>query len=103
MAEIKHYEIHQLKQNGSERDKFIFMSSDWALEHGFSLDNYEKVYEGDILSGSTNDLGTCEELFTMFNLNRPEDFHGHSLSVSDLVVLNGQIFYTDDIGFKKIQ
>ena len=47
-----------------------------------------------------------EELYLTFNLRRPEDFRGHSLSVSDMVVLNreGQAgaFYVDRIGFKEL-
>ena len=47
-----------------------------------------------------------EELYVTFNLRRPPDFSGHSLSVSDVVVLNreGQAgaFYVDRIGFKEL-
>ena len=46
-----------------------------------------------------------EELYLTFNLRRPEDFRGHSLSVSDVVVLNREgkagAFYVDRIGFKE--
>ena len=47
-----------------------------------------------------------EELFQMFNLSRPQDFEGHSLSVSDVIMLNqdGKIsaHYVDSIGFKEL-
>ena len=46
-----------------------------------------------------------EELFQMFNLSRPQDFEGHSLSVSDVIALkrNGEVsvHYVDSIGFKR--
>ena len=49
---------------------------------------------------------TLEGIYEKFNLYRPEDFHGHSLSVSDVVVIsrNGkrQAFFVDTIGFKDI-
>ena len=47
-----------------------------------------------------------EELFQMFNLSRPQDFEGHSLSVSDVIALkrNGKVsvHYVDSIGFKEL-
>ena len=47
-----------------------------------------------------------EELFQMFNLSRPQDFEGHSLSVSDVIALkrNGEVsvHYVDSIGFKEL-
>lgn len=94
------YEVYQIKDNNNAR--YEFMGYDWALSHGFNLDDYEKVYEGNIVADSTPE-DTCELIFIMLNQHRPEDFHGHSLSVSDIVVINGQRFYTDSIGFRKIQ
>ena len=45
-------------------------------------------------------------LFQMFNLSRPQDFEGHSLSVSDVIALkrNGEVsvHYVDSIGFKEL-
>lgn len=47
-----------------------------------------------------------DSLYAKFNLDRPEDFHGHSLSVSDVIVLkqNGQVasYYTDSFGFQQL-
>ena len=39
------------------------------------------------------DNAVLEDLFQMFNLSRPQDFEGHSLSVSDVIALkrNGEI------------
>ena len=46
-------------------------------------------------------------LFQTFNLSRPQDFEGHSLSVSDVIALkrNGEVsvHYVDSIGFKDLQ
>ena len=48
-----------------------------------------------------------EKAFQMFNLSRPQDFEGHSLSVSDVIALkrNGEVsvHYVDSIGFKDLQ
>jgi len=93
------YEILQLKQEHLRN--YGFMDYDWAKEHGFNLEHYNKVYEGEIDNKLTPEQA-CEELFVKFNINRPEDFKGHSLSVSDIVVLDGHRFYTEGIGFKRL-
>ena len=79
------------------------MDYDFAVEHGFSMNDYEKVYEGEI-DASMTCQATAERLFEKFNINRPEDFHGHSMSVSDIVVLgdNRVKLYCEPIGFRRI-
>ena len=48
-----------------------------------------------------------EQLYQKFNFARPTDYHGHSLSVSDVIALkrNGEVsvHYVDSIGFKDLQ
>ena len=66
---------------------------------------YKNVYYGDV------DVESLEDIYTLFNDNRPSTFQGHSLSVSDVVeicdnkdseqVENG-CYFCDSIGFKKI-
>lgn len=93
------YEIWQLKDENWRA--YGFMDYEFAAKHGFSLDDYEKVYEGEIETGRYIE-GTLDNVFTKFNVNRPSDFEGHSLSVSDIVVLNGEKFYCDSFGWKKL-
>lgn len=93
------YEILQLKPE--HRREYGFEHYDWAIKHGFSVDHYEKMYEGDILDIEDDNV-VCEVLFERFNIDRPADFKGHSLSVSDIIVLDGRKYYTDYIGFKKL-
>ncbi len=65
---------------------------------------YDKVWEGTI-SGSS-----LEDIYVMFNRNHPEDFRGHSLSVSDVVeitdsssgLLSG-FYFCDSFGFQKVE
>ena len=51
-------------------------------------------------------LCVLEQLYQKFNFARPTDYHGHSLSVSDVIMLNqnGKIsaHYVDSIGFKEL-
>ena len=70
---------------------------------GLAVDpaNYEKIYDAPLTPGMS-----LERIFEKFNFDRPEDFKGHSLSVSDVVVLhqNGTdtAHYTDSVGFVDI-
>lgn len=93
------YEILQLKKE--KLRAYGFEDYDWAIEHGFNLDDYEKVYEG-TEDGWNFEMELLEYLFVKFNANRPSDFKGHSLSVSDIVVLDGKKFYTESVGFRKL-
>ena len=58
------------------------------------MHQYKKVYEGEVEEqGSV--LKTLDHLFEKFNYQPPSDFHGHSLSVSDVVALDGVNYYCD--------
>ena len=72
-------------------------------------EHYEVTYYAD-LPAMWQDVPSnevLEELFQVFNLSRPQDFEGHSLSVSDVIALkrNGEVsvHYVDSIGFKDLQ
>jgi len=62
--------------------------------------NYKNVYDGQI---ETNDL---EAIWTMFNVNHPPNYNGHSLSMSDVVELydhtGSEFHYVDRYGFQQI-
>jgi hypothetical protein len=95
------YEIWQLKHENLRA--YGFMDYEWACEHGFSLNDYEKTYDGELEDNDAWDEEIyLELLFKIFNVNRPEDFKGHSLSVSDIVSLNGKKFYCDSWSWKKL-
>lgn len=53
----------------------------------FFIDQYEKVYSGNLDGGDKDTEEILEDIFTTFNTNHPKDFKGHSLSVSDIVRL----------------
>ena len=65
-----------------------------------SRENYNTVYDGPL---ETNDL---ESIYAKFNMDHPEDFKGHSLSISDVVELydgnSSTFYYVDYIGFTAI-
>ena len=64
-------------------------------------EDYKLVYVGE-LSGNMS----LDDIFERFNIDRPEDFRGHSLSVSDIVVLNDgekvTAHFVDSISFEQL-
>ena len=72
-------------------------------------EHYEVTYYADLpaMWQDVPNNEVLEELFQVFNLSRPQDFEGHSLSVSDVIALkrNGEVsvHYVDSIGFKDLQ
>jgi len=91
------YKIKQIKD--LKQCDYSFEWWDWAKDK-FTLNDYEVVYEGEIDGVSPNDV--LERLFVIFNINHPEDFKGHSLSVSDVVELEGVNYYCDNVGWVDI-
>ena len=69
------------------------------------IDHYEVVYTAPLLPYKDQNT-MLEELYAKFNVSRPDDFTGHSLSVSDIVALrqNGIVscHYVDSIGFQEL-
>ena len=96
------FSIYQLKQ-GDETRNFRFEPYDRLQAAGNVVDkaNYELVYSAELTPGTS-----LEDIYTRFNIDHPKDFKGHSLSVSDVVVLhqNGQdaAHYVDSFGYKEV-
>lgn len=100
------YKLLQIKD--VENCKYAFGGYDTAMKNSFSVGDYEVVYEGEVdrviynEENGDNICYTLEYLFTVFNTDQPMGFLGHSMSVSDVIELDGELYYTDHIGFKKI-
>lgn len=62
---------------------------------------YKEVYRYEE-ADSTNEMALLEKIYTKFNIDRPEDFKGHSLSVSDIVDLDGKLYYCDAYSWEEI-
>ena len=94
--------IYQLK-GGNETLDYRFEPLDSIHRNGLSVkpENYELVYEAPL---TTKD--NLESIYTRFNVDRPADFTGHSLSVSDIVVLHQDgkdtAHYCDRAGFSEV-
>ena len=104
-APAAYFTIYQLKGGDETRD-LRFEPYDRLMQQGQKPDmaNYDLVYEGSMADVTDNpDLRIqLEAIFSKFNLERPDDFTGHSLSVSDVVVVRNQAFYVDSFGFKPL-
>lgn len=106
ITQIK-YAIYQLKD--TEDNHYIRFMPLFSINNSqIALNNYDKVYQGEYsLNESFNAKKICEDLFEKFNIDLPEDFKGHSLSVSDVIVLedNGEskAYYCGSIGFSEIK
>lgn len=100
------FAIYQLG-HGDELHYIRFTGLDRLRAEGRSLykKDYELIYTGPLtVQGGTD--GKLERLFEQFNLDHPADFGGHSLSVSDIVVLRqGGVVtchYCDNNGFTEL-
>lgn len=96
------FSIYQLK-GGNETLDYRFEPLDSIHRNGLSvkLENYELVYEAPM-----TEKDNLESIYTRFNVDRPADFTGHSLSVSDIVVLHqggkDTAHYCDRAGFSEV-
>ena len=96
------FSIYQLRNEDSTRD-YRFEPYDRLQAAGLTVDkaNYTEVYAAPLTAGTT-----LEDIYRTFNVDYPADFKGHSLSVSDVVVLhqNGQdtAHYCDSVGFQQV-
>ena len=82
---------------------WVFEGWDWAMTHGFDQQEYKRVYET-YLSDDT----TLNDIFDIFNIDRPDDYEARSLSMSDIIVISEreddpydevEVYYVDSFGF----
>ena len=96
------FSIYQLK-SGNETLDYRFEPLDAIRNNGLSVkpENYELVYTAPL-----TEQDSLESIYTRFNINHPADFKGHSLSVSDIVVLHqdgeNTAHYCDRFGFSQV-
>lgn len=98
-----------LQLNESDEAKSMhFMRYDFVKSQGQNpeINFYDAVYAGPITSTDRKADYILEDLFVRFNAERPSDFTGHSLSVSDVIALKRQneikYYYVDSFGFQEL-
>lgn len=96
------YEVWQLKDT-PENEPLHFVDFAYASKFRLNESRYEKVYEGIAKEGEDS----LDKLYYKFNVSKPDDFRGHSLSVSDVIVLNEEgkrkAWYCDSVGFQEVE
>ena len=101
--EITIYQINSANRN--------FLFSRWKdVKDEFSINNYNNVWTGtekdiygeEVEINTKSEITLLEHIFTKFNLNHPSNFHGHSLSVSDVVKIDEKYFYCDSFGWQDV-
>lgn len=82
------YKLYQLREDLKQTRSIHFMDMNHLKRQGMAVEgqNYALVYSGDISKGSSTEE-VLESLYERFNLRHPDDFRGHSISVSDVIVL----------------
>lgn len=101
------FAIYQVKDGAEFRDyRFASMRELEATGKEIDNDNYNLVYIGELQNVSSVN-NALNNLYRDFNCDRPSDFKGHSMSVSDIVAikLNGVVssHYVDSFGFKEVE
>ena len=97
-----YYAIFQINED-TKGKAYRFMGMDYAVSHGMRIDasDYNFVY-----SGQMTDDDTLDRLYERFNIEHPGDYTGHSLSVSDVIVLQEEqgmkAYYVDSFGYREL-
>ena len=100
------YAIYQLKRDDATTD-IRFMNSEYLKSKGIEpqYENYELIYTGALASDGSQ-MEKLENLYRIFNIEHPQDFTGHSLSISDIVALKQagvvSYHYVDSVGYKEL-
>ena len=100
-GESRRFAIYQM--DSGDEHTYQFMGIESAKSLGYTIDgkDYRMVYAAPWMPTITLD-----DIFERFNINSPNDFHGHSLSVSDVIVINRgaeiTAYYVDSFGFQEL-
>ena len=101
------YRVYQLDLKGIETYPFAFRSLETMHKAGYEqppADNYQLVYDGELIHPKEMDEhAVLDRIYERCNDDLPEDYRGHSLSMSDIVELydqdHGKFFYCDTVDF----
>jgi hypothetical protein len=103
ITKIDIYQI-QLETFEANRDLgYLFLGWRFAKDV-FNLDDYKLVYHMGYSTRYTKDEDILEDIWVMFNREErtPANYIGRSLSVSDVVGIDGRLYFCDSVGWKRI-
>ena len=97
--------VYQIQETAN--CSYLFMGYDFAVENGGpDMNDYEKVAEVEIDTRDTDVTYVLDEVFTYGNTNieyYDNNPKARSISVSDILEYNGNKYYVDSFGFKKLE
>jgi hypothetical protein len=76
----------------------IYQNRMQGIKFGFS--SYKKTYEMDVKD--LDDERLLEEIYTIFNIEQPEDFKSYSLSINDIVKIDDTYYLCDSFGWTDV-
>lgn len=101
-GEEDRYAVYQIAGTTKGRD-YRFMGLDFVASHDMKVDAADYGY---VYGGRLSENETLDSLYEKFNINHPAGYEGHSLSVSDIVVLQKEgtvkAYYVDSFGFTEL-
>ena len=96
------YEIWQLKDIPENR-ALLFSDFAFASTYRLTESRYNKLYE----AAADTDTDSLDKIYMKFNIAHPKGFKGHSLSMSDIVVVSQggkrMAYYVDTWGFQEVK
>lgn len=99
---MTHYEIYQPKEPTFRVDE---------NQKDYNREDYKNVYAEFLMEDDGGDYKILEKLFEMFNIRRPQNYDGRSMSVGDIVALKDhwadqeekpRYYICDSFGWNKI-
>lgn len=95
---MKRIKVYQANMNCN----YVFMNYEWALDEGFNMNDYSLVAEFD--DDDNNDNYTI--LNKLWNIGNDgtlqQNFRMRSISVSDILEIDGKKYYVDSFGFQEV-
>lgn len=88
--------IMQLNEEKAGRKLFLDYETTNKKFGGVNLTDYRIVWAG------RRPYSSLEKAYEEFNISRPNDFYGHSLSVSDIISVDGVLWFCDSVGFVRL-
>ena len=101
---IKSFTIFQL-DNSKQANNFKFMPYDFVkkMSYKLSLCFYNLVYQSEVVTSHDDPMDILDDLYFEFNMRKPADFKGHSLSTSDIIKMDNKYYYCDSFGFVEVK
>ena len=95
---MKKVKIFQISENSENYRNKLFSSLELLEKMGLDFDrsDYKEVWSGEM------EVEGPEDVFVKMQGLKPKGYKGHSLSVSDLVEIDGVLYYCYSYGFEEV-